>query len=81
MEKTLYLSPEMFIPDECKLIALLSQKWENTLFKAIATTANKKGLIFDDIDSVKATFSSNKFILNALRTTNGTEINVNLPIQ
>lgn len=80
IDTAIQASPMMMFPDECKIIALLSLKWEDTLLDAIASAAVSLGIKPHNVDSADAKFTKGRFILNHINLRGGGVISVNRAI-
>jgi hypothetical protein len=81
IETAVQASSLAMFPDECKIVALLSLKWEDTLLDAIASAADSLGIDPQNIDSADASFTKGRFILNHISLRGGGVISVNRIIQ
>jgi hypothetical protein len=80
IEEGTRVSPTVSFPDDCKLIALLSRGWEDTLFKSVSSAAAGKGIALKDIESAEAIFYANRLFLNRIRIRGGIQVDVNRPV-
>lgn len=61
-------SNQVFLPDNCRLVALLSKGWEKAILNTINAVAQNQGIGLKAVETAEAVFQDNQFYLRAVKS-------------
>ena len=80
IEKAVRQNPNQNPPENCRIIALVSRGWENSLSAAIFNITGTNRIKGPDIASAEIAFKSGQFILKTVTTKTGAKHEINLTL-